>query len=374
MSEAVPVAQAAPVPPAGELSAPSWADAAPPAETSAAAPAGTAGPSAAPVARPSTLGPERGLEPGGDPAGQPVWADGAALLASLDASRRVPRASSQADDGWYGLDDVRAVEHALGAERARSAHGYADVAGSLVAYGLAGALARLVVTPLITRRQVVVPAEDGLRWRPRASGRPELVVEAATVAALPGDPVGRAQGGVVVPDMEALLDVAAGVLLEQFDPPAHAIRAQVAYGMRGMWGNLADLVAETVMAEALVARTGWPEAGPAGERAAWAIADGLVVRLGRRQSTLRSRPEPLPVAHGRHARVVVAKGACCIVYKSASPLPMATAEAARERIDATACTTCPLRHKDDRELLAAAQVAADCESGTTPCAACAPPA
>jgi hypothetical protein len=224
----------------------------------------------------------------------------------------------------------------------------------------------------VSRRQVVVPALDGLRWRPRASGRPELIVEAATVAALPDDPVARTQGGRVVGDVDGLLDLAAAVLVEQFEPAAHAIRAQVAYGMRGMWGNLADLVAETVTAEALAARTGWPEAGPGGEKAAWAIADALVDRLGARQPMLRARPEPLPVAGGRHAQVVVAKGTCCIVYKSASPLPMATAEAARERIDAHACSTCPLRHAEDRAHLVTAQVVADCESGTASCTACQP--
>jgi hypothetical protein len=61
-----------------------------------------------------------------------------------------------------------------------------------------------------------------------------------------------------------------------------------------------------------------------------------------------------------------------MVYKSASPLPMATAEAARSRVDAHACVTCPLRHTDDRDALVAARVAADCESSAALCAACTP--
>lgn len=248
--------------------------------------------------------------------------------------------------GWFRLGDrlrdPAAMDTWYRDERDGPARGHRDLAGALIAYRFAGSLAALVTGPLLGQRRVLVLGPDDV-WLRLVDGTSigEVGVPAPTVVALAADTEAEADvepggaGGRVVDDIGGLCDVATDSLHAVFAPLADAVRARAPFGRSGMWGTLADHVAETAL--------DWARSHGDDPEAAWSAAAAVVDGLGEREPALRARPRRHPVDD----QVFADKGTCCLVYKVHDPAPPGPATN-RRRIAQAACASCPLRAADDR--------------------------
>jgi hypothetical protein len=257
-----------------------------------------------------------------------------------------------AGPGWSRLADRLADPDTLdrwyAAELAGMAGGHRDLAGALITYRFAGSLAELVVGPLFDQRRALVldPASLSILLAPDGARLDGVSLDRPAVAVLPDDPaaagVPASSGGpapvptptgspsvTVVPDESGLRAVAVDGMLATFAPLAEAVRARAPFGLRGMWGTLADHLVEVALRRAR-------EQGRPAE-AAWAAADGLLDDLADRQALLRVRPRRQEVAAPGGTELFAAKGTCCLVYKPEGSVARG------------ACTSCPLRPAADRE-------------------------
>jgi hypothetical protein len=260
--------------------------------------------------------------------------------------------------GWSRLADRLADPAALDGwvaeELAGTAAGHRDLAGALIVYRFAGSLAELVVGPLLEQRRALVltPADVWLQLGPAA--RLDAVgVTGGGVAVLPDDPAAAVAGPsaagagstvagaagarpsvVVVDGVDGLRDAAVRSLLDVFGPLVPAVRARAPFGVRGMWGTLADHLAEVALRRAREQRRD--------QAVAWAAVETLLDALAAHEPLLRARPRPHPVDGPAGTALFATKGTCCLIYKAAGPGP------ARALIDAAACTSCPLRSEADR--------------------------
>jgi hypothetical protein len=248
--------------------------------------------------------------------------------------------------GWVvlaeRLADTDALDRWLRTERAATAAGHADLAGALIVYRLAGSLAELVVGPLLDQRRVVALAPDRFAVRFGDAARVDAVaVLGPEVAVLPDDPDAGRPGTTVVPDGDALRSAAVDSLVAVYEPLTAAVRPRAPFGLRGMWGTLADHVAEGALARAR-------DRGDDGERA-WAAADAVIDALAARVPLLRVRPRPERVVAGERRGLYATKGTCCLIYKAEPLDPALPAQvAAARRLAAAACISCPLRSDEDR--------------------------
>jgi len=268
----------------------------------------------------------------------------AVTVARLDRTSGWRRFAVAAEGpAWVALDerlaDGAALDAWVGAELGATAGGHRDLAGALIVYRLAGHLAELVVGCLVDqcRALPLTPAAIALRFGD-AVRLDEMAVAVPTVALLSDDPAAGDPDTEEVASVDALRVVAADGLAATFGPVADAVRARAPFGVRGMWGTLADHLAEVAVRRAR-------EQGRDVD-AAWAEAGTLIDVLAERAPALRSRPRRQVVPTGRGPATVVAKGTCCLIYKAGAP-PGDRGAAAR-LVTSAACTSCPLRPEDDR--------------------------
>jgi hypothetical protein len=152
----------------------------------------------------------------------------------------------------------------------------------------------------------------------------------AVVGALPGVAAGsvrlrRHPGGwfdrAAIDESTRLLDAAdpatpatfcAGVV-DVLAPLFDLVRADAPYGRSGMWGALADALANGTVHAAR--RFSLPP-----ERAveAWERTTSIVAELGALRPELRGRPRPFPVRRGDTVELYAVRGVCCLAYKSAT--------------------------------------------------------
>jgi hypothetical protein len=269
----------------------------------------------------------------------------AVTVARLDRSSPWRRYTTDATgDGWVRYHERLADEVGLDdwyrTELDATAGGHPDVAGALIVYRLAGALAELVVGTLVDQRRSVALTPAGLSLRFGDAARlDEVSVSASTAALLADDAGATAPGAVVAASVDALVAGALDGLVAVYRPLCEAVRARAPFGRSGMWGTLADHLAEVAVRRARERRRDVD--------AAWSAADVLVSGLAAREPRLRARPRRQVVAGPSGPGTFVAKGTCCLIYKAASPVSSGGG-GARDLIAAAACTSCPLRHPDDR--------------------------
>jgi hypothetical protein len=266
----------------------------------------------------------------------------AVTVARLDESSAWRRYTTDATGaGWVRLDERLADPVALDDwyrdELAGTARGHADLAGSLIVYRFAGALAELVVGPVLDQRRclVLTPAAVSLRFG-EAARLDVLSVTTPAVAVLADDPDAGAPGTTVVASDTDLRAVAVEGLAAVFGPLTTAVRARAPFGLRGMWGTLADHLAEVAVRRAR-------ERGRDVD-AAWCAADTVIADLAARQPLLRARPRRQVVTIAEAGTsTFVAKGTCCLIYKAETGGGSAT-----QQFASAACTSCPLRQAEDR--------------------------
>jgi hypothetical protein len=267
--------------------------------------------------------------------GERVIGPGAITVARVDATSGWRRVTTDADGpGWVCLADRLADPAALDAwyraELDGMAAGHRDLAGALIVYRFAGSLAELVVGPLFDQRRALALRPEGvsLLLAPDGARLDGVSVAAPEVAVLPGDVEAGPGVRVVAGDAE-LRAVAVDAMLATFGPLAEAVRARAPFGVRGMWGTLADHLAEVALRRAR-------EQGRAAEDA-WAASETLLDALAARQPLLRARPRRQEVEVPGGTELFAAKGTCCLVFKPGGS------------VAASACTSCPLRPAPDRE-------------------------
>ncbi len=273
---------------------------------------------------------------------------GAATLAAIASTRSWRRFTTDVSGaGWVRLSDrladPAALDAWLDAELAGTARGHRDLAGSLVAYRLAGSLAELAVVPLLAERRALILSPEELWIAFDGAGIDAVGLAAPTVAVLPDDPVAGRPGTVVVPDAGTLHAVAAEGLATTFAGVANAVRARAPFGLAGIWGTLADHLADVALR--------WARETGGDANLAWSEAGGLVDALARRSGVhLRARPARQDVTCDAGSGAFVTRGTCCLIYKIHDPAPGAP-DGAHDRIAAAACTSCPLRPFEDRRAL-----------------------
>jgi hypothetical protein len=268
----------------------------------------------------------------------------AITVARLDRSSGWRRFAVGADGpGWVRLDrrlaDGAGLDAWVESECRGTAGGHRDLAGALIVYRLAGHLAELTVGCLVDQRRALALTPTGLALRFGGAARlDEMAVTAPAVWVLPDDADAGAAGTDVVASAHALRSVAADGLAATFGPLADAVRARTPFGLRGMWGTLADHVAEVAVRRAREQRqdvdAAWDEAGR--------LLDELAARVP--SPWTRPRRQVVPTATG--PQPVVTKGTCCLIYKAGAP-PGDRGAPAR-LVGPDACTSCPLRSEDDR--------------------------
>lgn len=278
----------------------------------------------------------------------------AVTVARLDGSSAWRRYTIDASGGpWIRLDqrlaDPAGLDAWYQAELRGTARGHRDLAGALIVYRVAGALAELVVGTLVDQRRCIEVGPAGLSLRFGDAARlDEVSVSAPAVAVLDGDPAAGEDGTHVVSSEAALRTVAVQSLVSVFEPLAAAVRARAPFGLAGMWGTLADHLAEVAVRRARERR--------GDVDAAWAVSDALIGQLAARVPSLRARPRrQMVTARAGISATMVAKGTCCLIYKAAGPPPFSPQAglprgSARQLIEATACVSCPLRSAEDREV------------------------
>jgi hypothetical protein len=276
-----------------------------------------------------------------------ITSAGVATVGRLGSTRAWRRFTTDVTGpGWVRLadrlDDPAGLDGWLASELAGTALGHRDLAGALVAYRLSGSLAELAIIPLLTERRALVLSPEDL-WLLFADdgARIEAVgLPSPTVAVLADDPDAGRPGTVVV-DADELPDVLADGLVSVFSGVAAAVRARAPFGLAGIWGTLADHLADVAMR--------WSrEAGGAAADAdrAWNSAAAVIETLAARPGVgMRGRPHRMDVTCDAGSGSFITRGTCCLIYKRHSPGSQA------EQIASAACSSCPLRSADDRRAL-----------------------
>jgi len=255
----------------------------------------------------------RGSDPG---ASGPL----AATLARLDAADEdctyVGGDPGDADGtGWCRLDealgDGRVIDDWLQSLLEGEGNWWGDVSGALLAYYLPYVIADSVVKAFVAERRVWPLEADLLAVRRCSEGSFDgIAVRTTRVRVLPGDPdAGH-------PDVEVVADEAAlrAVLVEELVPLVAvifaAVRARAPYGIRGMWGNLADGISLSALWQ--VGKNGTEaDAG-----AAFASGLALIAELASRVSLSKMRPRLAPVPWSGGTGWIAIKTTCCLLYKS----------------------------------------------------------
>lgn len=236
--------------------------------------------------------------------------------------------------GWYALDTVVSGGHLnVWLENlVREKDGQRDVAGACLGSWLTGALAGVPVSALILERRV--PRLGSGLWLHRHDEGwfDGVAFASAHVEVLADDPEADHPDAVIVVDQATLAERYANALVEMLTPLLEAVRRRTPYGLRGLWGALADDLTGTALRAARLSGTdGW---------AAWALSQAVLDHVAARQTHLRRRPTPFPVSWTEGEALFQVKGTCCLYYK--------THDGPLDPDGDSYCTTCPFRYDDNR--------------------------
>jgi hypothetical protein len=257
----------------------------------------------------------------------------AARLSALDPYAGFD-VSPDLDESWISLDTVER-DGRLDAWLAllASRHGRRNVAGSTLGSHLASAVIGPTVSAMLLDDRCPDPAVGNLAVRIDADGdvqRSAILVP--TVAVLPADPDAADPHSVVVTDEAALHSWWAERAALTLTPLLAAVRARAPFGLRNLWGAVADDVASVAIWTAQLAGR---DADPA-----WQRAQRLIDALARHAPVTLGRGTPFPVSHPGGTQLFQVRGTCCLYYRSA----LESGPPAE-----TYCNTCPLRDDESRE-------------------------
>ncbi|MBW3574586.1 MAG: (2Fe-2S)-binding protein [Actinobacteria bacterium] len=235
---------------------------------------------------------------------------------------------------WYSLDTVVSGGHLDSwlESLVREKDGQRDVAGAYLGSWLTGALVSVPVSALVLERRV--PHVGAGLWlhRHQEGWFDRVAFASARVDVLADDPQADHPDAVVLADEATLADRYAESLVETLTPLLEAVRRGAAYGLRGLWGAVADDITGTALRVARQTGTdGW---------AAWNLSQAVLDHLAARQTLLRRRPTPFPVTWRGGEALFQVKGTCCLYYK--------THDGPLDPDGDSYCITCPFRYDDNR--------------------------
>jgi hypothetical protein len=139
----------------------------------------------------------------------------------------------------------------------------------------------------------------------------------------------------VVADRAELVAALADAAVALLTPLFAAVRARASYGLRGMWGSLADDLAGT-----LTWITRRSDGDATEQRLVWRATEEILDAVAARAPLLRVRPTVVDVEWSAGCTLFSRRGTCCLYYKT--PDALLHAEADRY------CTSCPLRDPDEQ--------------------------
>jgi hypothetical protein len=215
---------------------------------------------------------------------------------------------------------------------AGESHGAPDVAASYLASWLGGTL----LDPLgwaVGAERRAWPLDPAALWihRHEDGWFDGFAVAARQVRVLPADPDAGHPDAVVVADATELRERVASDAVAVLGPLFATVRSFAPYGVRGMWGAVADSLGSSAATAAF--RAGRP-ARPAFE-AAMGLVDALVAAGAGRIT----RPTPEDVRYTTGSTTVVHKGTCCLWYKTTD---------VSAPIGERYCLSCPLQPGADQ--------------------------
>lgn len=226
-------------------------------------------------------------------------------------------AAPEVVDGWYS--DVRC-----------RGGGRGDVAGSFLASWLSGIVVDTVAAAVLRERRAWPLNLDGRLVHRHADGWFDgLAVVAPIVFVLPDDPAAGHPDAVLLDDEVALRRRFVAEAVAALTPLFAAVWARAPYGVRGMWGAVADGIAGGALRQARRR----DEDGDAAFAAAMTLVDALAAET----PLLRVRPSLVTVEWSGGTGHGSRKGTCCLWYK---------AQEARDPRDDGYCTSCPRRDRD----------------------------
>jgi hypothetical protein len=279
-------------------------------------------------------------------------------------------------DGWYGLDRVVAdgalVAAWLADLQERVTGGHRDVAGSYLASWLGSLLVGPLAAAVAGERRAwrLTPADLAVH-RHEGGWFDALALAPGPLTVVAGDPLIRTGRDVeVLPDEPALHRRVADDVVGLLGPVLGHIRAHAPFGWAGLWGTVADAVAdaavtaatatagaagavvatgtgtatdtETATATATATDTGSRDGrtGGAGAAGAWARVEALLDVLGERVPALRARSTLVAVGWSGGVVHRTVRGTCCLYHKISGCEPGPSGEAY--------CVNCPKRDPADR--------------------------
>jgi hypothetical protein len=223
---------------------------------------------------------------------------------------------------WRRIDHIDATVIDSWLIQLQQLHGARDVAGSYLAGWIASGVVGAPMAAMVIGDVMPLPTRHGL-WLRRH----------------PGGWFDRSsyEGGASVDlSHDDATDMFATAVVEVLSPIIDSIRASVPYGRSGLWGAVADAIANSTVHAAR-------QFGVGAEQAAddWLRCASIIDHIGRRRPALRGRPRPFPVVRHDTVELFAVRSVCCLAYKSTkvSALP----DALRY------CVSCPL--VDDTERL-----------------------
>lgn len=246
---------------------------------------------------------------------------------------------------WHRLDGVVAggqVDRWL-ADLMAQHGGQSNVAGAYLGAWLAGAVLTVPVAALVLERRVpVLAAGDVWVHRHPEGWFDRIALRAPAVAVLAGDAAGGHADSRVLPDEAGLLEAFAEQLVATLEPLLGAVRARARYGLRGLWGAVADDLTGTALWAAELAGRDQAEqrAHGADPGQAWRVGTALTDRVATRVPQLRARPRLFPVSWSRGKALAQVKGTCCLYFRTYDGVPDPSGEGY--------CTTCPFREDESR--------------------------
>lgn len=199
-------------------------------------------------------------------------------------------------DGWF--DQVRRT----------IPNGREDVAGSYLASFLTGTIGTPLARALVGQRRGWKMTPDTTWVRVHDDGWIDGVAMSADVMVLAGDPAAGRADAEIVASVDALTATAIEALVALVTPLFTDVRSRAPYGVRGMWGALADSMAADLTWIAHMEGRDVIDA--------WQRAQPLIDALIEAAPTSVTRPtfERVEV-DGRIAHLAI-RGTCCLYYQS----------------------------------------------------------
>jgi hypothetical protein len=257
----------------------------------------------------------------GDPGNDGGWDH----LATIDVSTPGSRTPGTGTPGTSTPGAMTVIDRWFAATLANVPNGARDVAGSYLAGFAADVVTWPVGRALRRQRRGIVLDADLIWLHQHAEGWFDGVAIGGDVMVLPDDPAAGTPGTTTVADLTTLTRRTVGGLVAVLGPLFAAVRARAPYGLRGMWGAVADAIAADATWRAHVEG--------ADVVRAWADAQPLLDALAADAPAGVTRPTFARVELDEHVAHLTIRGTCCLYYKSVEHRPAG---------DAEYCTSCPV--------------------------------